>query len=283
MYGDIFELWDTHFGISIEHGVLGRNELRDILLNRMQIGYDLANQRSSLVLGMPQFVRHAEELNRKVEDRLNALLASPAPKNKLLFDVDTALLLALRIRPQLLQELGIDWRTASSNGLGEWSGRFGEDWGAPWPRLFPNDLLREDFNNTTTLAYEKWTRARSHALASNEVELPLLSRITRNSTWRSLLSYGLGSEESMLAQSLGADQASIVGYNLNLSQIGSKRSTRSALKIDSDISSLREAVANSGAPRQQTITMTITDVKLVPAGRGTLHDYLVWTIKMKPS
>lgn len=285
VYGKDPESWSDDFSFSFEHEVLDQKGLRKELLNRAKIAYEQAQQRKDHIQDMPQFARIVGELNRKLDDRLRGLLAAPAPKNRLFFDADTALLMVLRLQPQLLQVLEFDWQQASSSGFSEMLGRLDQNWVAPWPRLFPNDMLREDFSSVTTAAFEKWTRARSRALPSNDVELRLSSGVSSpRSTWHRVLSFRshAGSQDPELARTLGVDSASIVVFGDNRSAIEAKKPTWTAFKIDTDISTFRGAVVKPGSPLPKTVTATITDVKLVPAGADTRRDYLVWTMTVKP-
>jgi uncharacterized protein YjbI with pentapeptide repeats len=284
VYGGGPGRWSDAFGFTVDHALLERPGMRRELLERVRAAHDLAQGRKQLVHEMPQFASLLADLNRKVEQRLGTLLANPAPANRLFFDTDTALLVALRLRPQLLQALEFDWLKASASGFSDMLGRPDTAWAAPWPRLFPAEMQSNDYNSATTAAFEKWTRARSRALPSNDVELALYGDVSSpRSGWHRALVHmsRVGEEDPLLAKALGADPAAVVAYGDGYSAIGAGKATFTAFKVETDIDAFRAAVVKPGSRLPKTVTATVTDVRFVPAGPSLARDYLVWTLVVK--
>jgi uncharacterized protein YjbI with pentapeptide repeats len=283
VWGATPERWSDGFGVGMEHALLNVKGRRDELVARVQAGFEEADGRKKVIPSLPQFVELASRMNAKLEERLRGLLAHPSPQGPLYFDADTGLLLVLRLRPELVASLDVDWREVSKGGFSEALGRKGPQEPAPWPRLFPEEILSSDLGDATTEAFERWTKARSRALTSTLVEVALADGLRApNPSWEKVLVYNdrRGRKDIPLATALSVDPDRLVVFEGGRSSVtGARKRTCTAFVVAPAVTTFRDVVMPA-APKMASADAT--DVRLVAAGQKPGgQDCLVWDLHMK--
>lgn len=254
------------FGFEVAHALLERANRREDLLARIGAVQSAAAARHAELLSMPQFEAKRAELIARVEERARRLMEDPRPAAIPSFDADTRLLLALRIRPKLLDELDFDWnhRGVQQAGLSEHLGIVDMKQPAPWPRLFPAGMSRGDTDATTAAIFERWTRARSRALPDLRVLIPWSAGMPVYSGRR-------GTKNDALASALGVDSGSLTAFAEHWSVFPAGRPVSTALLL--------------GAPapadvQEGLLTATVEDVRTVRTVEGPYErEYVVWTLR----
>jgi uncharacterized protein YjbI with pentapeptide repeats len=281
------------FSFGMDHALLNVTGRRQEVLGRAEAALKSAQDRQQHIRSLPQFATVVQKTRARLDERLRQLLENPGPQGPLYFDADTALLLILRLRPELLASLDVDWKTAAHGGFSEHLGRKDGQVPPRWPRLFPEDLLRSDLDDATAAVFERWTKARSRALPSNEVEISLGSGLRgRKPSWEKALVYAsrYGRKDDRLAAAMSADPDQVVVYDVSLPVVaGTGKGMCAAFLVATDIESFRASLGAKAAkparPGAEMATAVVTDVRVVPFEPSSGHprECLVWHLKMKAS
>jgi hypothetical protein len=179
--------------------------------------------------------------------------------------------------------LDVDWQEVSKGGFSEALGRTGPPQPAPWPRLFPEEVLWSDLGDATTKAFERWTKARSRALTSTLVEVALADGLRGpNPSWEKVLVYNnrRGRKDIPLATALSVDPDRLVVFEDGPSSvIGARKRTCTAFVVAPAVAAFRDVVMPA-VPKMASAD--VTDVRLVAAGQKPgERDCLVWDLHMK--
>jgi len=285
VFGDAGEVWSDGFSFGVEHPLMQAVGRRGELLARIGHAKAHAEARWKELPTMPQFAELRQRSEAALERRLRELTARLAPAGPLSLDRDTALLVVLRLRPRLLDDVEVDWAAMSHNGFWDGVGQ-ARNQAKPWPRLFPDGLIRDDLSEVTTRAWRQWTEARARSLRGNEVKLPATRDLFAAGTgWSRVLVHDgrHGAEEPLLAGRLGVDTGRLVTFRQAHSLVTTKRSIDTAFLVEGDLDAVRAAAkAAGGQPdREALLTANVKDVRLVPAD-GIGGELLLWTIEILP-
>lgn len=256
----------NHFGFEAAHSLLERANRRKDLLARIRAVQSAAAARHAELLSMPQFGAARAELISRVEERARRLMEDPRPATTPSFDADTRLLLALRIRPGLLEELEFDWnhRWVRQAGLSEHLGVADAKRQAPWPRLFPAGMRPGDADATTAAIFERWTRARSRALPDLRVLIPLSSGMPVYSSRH-------GARNDALASMLGVDSDRLMIFDESRPVFAVGKPVSTALSLSASLPpDVREGLLTA-------IVEDVRTVRLEDASRP--RDFVVWTLR----
>lgn len=275
----------SSFDFGVDHPLMQAVGRRAELVDRMRSAFDAAFARRELLPTMQQFGQFRKRLYAALNERQQQLTAQlAAPPRLMNFDADTGTLLALRIRPAVLNDLGTSWKDASRNGFWGYKGS-APDSDYVWPRLFPEGLIEDDLSDVTTQAWERWTRARSRVLRRNEVAMSISQDVVQDSsTWARILIHrgNQGSRNPALATRLGVSPEQLVTYAGIGSLDGVARSVSTGIVVNADIKTVRDAlkISHPRAEGNLPLHVVVTDVRFVPAENG-VADHVVWTVEVQ--
>lgn len=280
------EFLANSFDFGVEHPLMQAVGRRAELLGRMSAARTAAMKRPEDLPTMHQQAQLLKRLYTTLEERqkqLTARLTPPARPLELGFD--TALLIALRIRPSVINDVGISWKDASQGGFWGYQGQVPDD-ASPWPRLFPEGFMRDDVSEVTAQSWERWSRARSRVLRRNEAALQVSRDILLdNSDWGSVVIHQSrqGSADAQLASRLGIDPARLITYPQTGSLEGARRVVSTSFIMEGDIAVAREALkaSNSRPEGNLLLPVLVKDVRFVK-GDQPHADHLVWTMELLP-
>lgn len=275
------------FDFGVEHLLMQAVGRRAELLDRMRSAFAAAEARPILLPTMQQHAQLRQRLYAALNARQQQLTARlTAPPRPLDFSPDTGTLLALRVRPALLGELGISWSRAAQYG-----GSLGYEGSTPdddhvWPRLFPEWLMNDDLSEVTSESWERWTRARSRVLSRNETVLELSRDVLRDgSTWERVLVYqrSLGASNPELAKRLGVPPDQLVTYRRVDSLLGMTREVSTGIVLNADVQTVRAAFKRGQTPEtgRLKLQVVVKDVRYVPA-ENHMDAHVVWTMEVQP-
>lgn len=284
VYGDGGEFWSDGFSFGVEHPLMQAVGRRGELLSRIEAARAAAEIRWKELPTLPQFAEIRRRLHAALDERQRSLGERLLPAGPLMFDGDTATLVAMRLRPAVLAEVGIDWPAASHGGFGDFMGQ-AKGQPKPWPRLFPEGLQQDDLSDVTTRAWERWVQARSRAMRNNEVRLSATRELFHGAPWSRVVTHGsrYGTEEPLLARRLGVEVGRLVTYRQVHSLAAAKRAVDTGFLIEGDLDAVRAALQAAGTPRdaEPLLTANVKDVRLVPAD-GIGSELLLWTLEILP-
>lgn len=285
VYGNGPERWSDGFSFGVPHALLEGAGRRSELIERTQAALAAATERPKELRKLPQFAEIEARLQRALQERLGSLTRELVPRAPLIFDHDTAVLLMQKLKPDLLKQIGFDWRAASQGGLFEALGFDGQGNAKPWPRLFPDDFLNDDIEEVATRAFETWTRARSRALPLAEAQVRIQPHNLRaGAPWASVLvvdSRG-GSADSSLPAHLGIDPAGFAFYPDGFVGYGFPTTPRIpiAFKVEGDAGAMRAAFDQAGVKPPELMTLRFKDVTLAAGAYGRQEfRFLLWTVE----
>lgn len=277
------EYWNESFGFQVDHAQLEGGGRRAELLSRMRAAHAVAKDRPSLLPSLSQYAEVRQRLVRALDERQRELVARLAPAAPLAFDTDTGVLLALRLRPAVIAEAGgLEPMAASHGGFGDYQGQ-ARGHGKPWPKLFPQGLLRDDLSDATTRAWEAWTQARARSLRSNEVLVGAGSGLANARSWADAIVFESyqGRSEPQLARQLGVDAANLVVFRERHSFAAAARRAGTAFIVEGDLAAIRHRLKDSGKPPPELLAATVTDVQFVRGDPAHGPDVIVWTLQIR--
>lgn len=243
---------------------------------------------TALLQELPQFAVFSRQADSDVNARLAELTRNLKPADRLFFDRDTALLVAQRLAPRVVEALGIDWtalaRTAGySSDLGKPPRR--PDWQSPWPRLLPDKLSSADLTPATTAAFRRWTLRRSEALATTRVWMQGRSPSGRSP--RSLVSIlggvvpkSVGLDVEQLTADLGVPVERLVVLKSGLLELGESRNLPEVFVLLSPLESLTVDDSSFRRGTGGFVEIEVTGLRQTRIkGRTGDREVLVWLIR----
>lgn len=276
------EEWRTEQSFRVPHAVAEGSRRREELKAVLEAARDAVAARAQAQAEIPQYGEFRTRLYRAMDERLAALTHPVQLPASLRMDKDTTVMWALRLRPEVLEHLKLDWTLYASSGLWGDLGLDAVKRGSGWPRLFPDGMLLDDLGETTTRAFMAWTKARAAAVGRTPVSLEVRwDNLKPGQTWAQVLSANNG-DPSYLTRRLGLAQGQVIVGHIG-GMMGNDVDVGVGTVIEGDVAALAAWAARNSPKPDERLLATVQDLSWLPRQQPEAYGggpYLVWRLRV---